>query len=59
MREIQAQMAALSAAKEEFESGSCKQQVFALATGILVTWIQACLFLVLTKNCALHMRRFS
>lgn len=52
-------MAALSAAKEEFESGSCKQRVFAVATSILVTWIQARLFLVLTKNCALHMRRFS
>lgn len=59
MREIQAQMAALPAAEGEFESGSCKQRAFALATGTLVTSIQTCLLLVLTKNCALNMRRFS
>jgi len=51
-------MAALSAAKEEFESGCCKKWVFTLATGISVMCIQACLFLVLTKNYALHMKRF-
>lgn len=58
MREIWAQTAVLSAAKEEFESGSCKQWVFGLATGILVIWIQASLFLVLNINCALYEKIF-
>lgn len=57
MRETQSQMTALFSVNEESKSMSCEEWVFAVATVILVTWRQECLFLVLTKICTLYTRR--